>query len=115
MCKRRDRELKSSREVLRWLQRISHVNTRPLVTSESVASFVELETDLYVGYGVGRHQQLVAVQARQEVCRNILIPKHLDFAAIVTLRLPFGEEFVVHEVDALHEKCARAGCRIKDL
>ena len=83
MRKRRDRELKCPREVVCRLQCVRQIDPRPLVTAEAIAGLVELEPDLEVRDGVGRHQQLVAVQTRQQVPWHILVPKRLDLPCAV--------------------------------
>jgi hypothetical protein len=58
--------------------------------------------------GVWRHQQLVAVQAHQQMLRHILVPQHIDFLLAVARRLPLGEHRLVNEIDYLDEKSASA-------
>ena len=101
--------------VARRLQRIRQVHPRPLVAAKAVAGLVELEADLEVRDGVGRHQQLVAVQARQQVLRHVLVPQRVDLLLAVALRLPLGDERLVDEVDDLDEEGAGAGGRVEDL
>ena len=103
------------REVVRRLQRVGEVDPRALVAAEAIAGLVELEADLQVRDGVGRHQQLVAVQARQQVLRHVLVPERVDLLLAVALRLPLGDERLVDDVDDLDEEGAGAGGGVEDL
>ena len=62
---------------------------RPLFGTEAVASLVQLETDLEMRDSIRRHQQLVSVQAWQQVLGDVLVPEQFDLLlAMVALRLP---------------------------
>ena len=60
---------------LRRFQCVREIDPRPLVAFEAVAGLVELEPDLQVRDSIRRHQQLVAVQPRQQVLRDVLVPE----------------------------------------
>src|SRR5207244_3006371 len=62
-------------DMTRWLERIRQIDPRPLGGTEAVAGLVELEPDLEVGDGVGRHQKLVAMQPRQQVPGDVVVPE----------------------------------------
>ena len=64
---------------------------------------------------MGAIKQLVAVQARQEVLRDVLVPKCLDLLLAVALGLPLLHHRLVDEVDDLDEEGAGAGGRVEDL
>ena len=72
LVRQRRQEVERELRAVRRLQRIRQIHPRSLVALEAVAGLVELEADLEVRDGVGCHQQLVAVQARQEVPRDVL-------------------------------------------
>ena len=61
LMRQRRQEVESELSVARRLKRIRQVHPGPLVALEAVARLVELEADLEVRDGIGRHQELVAV------------------------------------------------------
>ena len=96
-------------------QRVGQVDLRALVAAEAVARLVQLEADLEVRDRVGCHQQLVAVQARQQVPGHIVVPKGRDPAGAVALCLPPVSHRPVDEVDRLDQEGASARGGIEDL
>ena len=76
---------------------------------------MELEADLEVCNGVGRHQQLVAVQTGQQVFRDIGIPLCLDGFLPLALFLPKGNHGLVDQVNDLHQEGAGAGGGVENL
>ena len=99
--------------LVRRIERVGQVHARPLVAGEAVAGLVQLEADLQVGDGVGRHEDLVTVQAGEQVTRNVLVPECRDPGLVVSLRLPLRAERAVDQVDHLDQKGAGTGCRIE--
>ena len=59
--------------------------------------------------GVGRHEQLVAVQAGEQVPRNVLVPEAGDLGFAAALRLPLRLERCVDHVDHFDQKRAGTG------
>ena len=62
--RQRRHEVEGELPVDRRLERIRQVHLRSLVVLEAVAGLVELKADLEVRDRIGRHQELVAVEAR---------------------------------------------------
>ena len=113
----RQRRQEAERELAfaRRLECVRQVHPRPLVALEAVAGLVELEADLEVRDSVRRHQELVAVQAWQEVSRDVLVPERLDLGLGVALGIPLLDHRLVDEVDDLNEKSAGARGGVEDL
>ena len=57
-----------------WFKGVCQVDAGAFVAAEAVAGLVKFEADFHVGDGVGGHHQLVAVQAREEVFRDVVVP-----------------------------------------
>src|SRR4051794_15197568 len=66
-------------------------------------------------YSVGGHLEFVGMQSRQKVSRHVLIPKRLDLLFAVALRLPFGDQRFVDDLNDFHKESPGPGCRIEDL
>ena len=90
-------------------ERVGQVDARPCIAAEAVARFVQFEPDLQVSYGVGRHEQLVTVQAGEQVTRNVVVPEARDLGLAAPLSAPFLRERCVDHVDHFDQKGAGAG------
>src|SRR5438093_9094434 len=104
MRERWDSELERAREVLRRFQRIREVDVRARRAAKAVAGLEELEPDLEMCDGIGRHQQFVAVQARQQEHWHVVVPERVDLLLAVTLLLPLRDQSLVDEVDDFDEE-----------
>ena len=91
------------------LQRVGEVHPRSVVAVEAVAGFVQLESDFHMSYCVGRHEELVTVQAGEQMPRHVLVPEAGDRGLAVTLSLPLRLERRVDHVDHFDQKGAGAG------
>ena len=105
--------LRQPQLLVRRIERVGQVHARPFVAGEAVAGFIQLEADLQVGDGVGRHEDLVTVQAGEQVTRNVLVPECRDPGLVVSLRPPLRAERAVDHVDHLDQKGAGTGGRIE--
>ena len=91
------------------LQRVGQVHPCPCIDAEAVARFVQLEPDLQVSYGVGRHEQLVSVQTSEQVTRNVVVPEARDLGLATPLSAPFLRERCVDHVDHFDQKGTGTG------
>ncbi len=62
---------------------VGEVDAGAFLGAEAVAGLGELEADFHVRDGVGRHHQLVAVEAREQVLRHVVVPRGVAAAASV--------------------------------
>src|SRR5688572_2273150 len=67
---------------------IGEVNSGALLCAKRITSFGELEADLHMSDGVGRHHQLEGMEAREEVLRHIVVPRSTLLGLGQALLLP---------------------------
>jgi hypothetical protein len=98
----RDRELELPREVISRFQRIGQIDPSACIAAEAVSGLVGLESDLQVRDGIRGHHQFVTMQPRQQVIRDILVPKLETFVLSAAFGFPLLGKGVIDESECLH-------------
>lgn len=96
-------------------ERIGQIDAGPLIAAKAVPGLRELQPQFEMRNGVRRGEQFVAVQTREQVLGNVLVPELGDFQFQPALLFPFGDDSAIDDIHGFNEEGGCAGGGVKDL
>ena len=99
---------------MRRFEGVGEIDADALIAGKAVAGFGEFEADFHVRNRIRRHHQFVAIQARQQVRRHVVVPRFQSLRWFHTLLCPLLRQGAMDDVDDFHQECGGAGGGVKD-